>query len=76
MTHRVFDIKARVDLFTGIEDIVWVKNVFGRFKEFKHLFTEHLVQKRCAHNSIIVFTTDVALVFDGGVVEFLGHSGN
>lgn len=76
MTHGVFDIKPGVYFFARIKDIVRVKNMFSLFKQFKHRLTEHLVQERGAHDTVVVFTTDIAFVFNGSVVEFLSHSGH
>lgn len=73
VTDGVFDIEPWVYFFAGIKDIVWVKYVFGLFKQIKDLFAEHFVQEWCPHDSIIMFTTDVTFVFDSSFVEFLGH---
>lgn len=76
MTHRVFDIKPRIYFFPGIKDIVRVKNMFSLLKQFKHRLAEHLVQERGAHDAVVVFSADIAFIFDGSIVEFLSHSGH
>ncbi len=37
------DVEAGIDLLAWVEDIVWIKEVFGYFEKFKHLFSEHFV---------------------------------
>ena len=67
------DVKAWVDLLAWVEDVVWVKGVFTLFEYFEHLLGVHEVEVRSADDAVIVFTTDVSLKLDGGVVEGIGH---
>ncbi len=74
VADRFFDIKAWVDLLSGVEDIVWVKDGFGLCEEVEDRLLKELREVWRSDDAVVVLAADVAFELDGGVVEALGHA--
>jgi hypothetical protein len=73
VTDVVADVEAGIDLLAWIEDVFWVKNVFGDFEYLKHLLGVHQMKVGRADDTVVMFSTDATFKLDSCSIKSISH---